>query len=133
MLYKNVHEQIFTLPDTTKVRYTVVECIACLHPCHASRSAYYGFFFFSREKGYMRQSTAPEALNYAYSPVRAQVFPGHDYKGRTSSTVGEEKTHNPRLTKSVEEFVSLMANLNLPYPKKIDASLPANLQCGIQD
>jgi hypothetical protein len=48
-----------------------------------------------------------------------QVFPAHDYKGRTSSTIGEEKQHNPRLSKSMEEFVQIMANLNLPYPKKI--------------
>jgi sulfur dioxygenase len=43
-----------------------------------------------------------------------------------------EKTLNPRLTKSLEEFQTIMANLNLPYPKKIDASLPRNLKCGYQ-
>mmetsp|Transcript_11421 Transcript_11421/g.27101 ORF Transcript_11421/g.27101 Transcript_11421/m.27101 type:complete len:426 (+) Transcript_11421:102-1379(+) len=78
-LYASVHEQIFTLPDSTK------------------------------------------------------LYPAHDYKGRTSSTVGEEKRLNPRLSKPLEEFVSIMNNLNLPKPAKIDASLPANLQCGITD
>mmetsp|Transcript_25136 Transcript_25136/g.44824 ORF Transcript_25136/g.44824 Transcript_25136/m.44824 type:complete len:167 (-) Transcript_25136:243-743(-) len=66
-------------------------------------------------------------------PDDTTVFPAHDYKGRTSSTIGEEKQHNPRLSKSMEEFVQIMANLNLPYPKKIDEALPANLACGIQD
>ena len=60
------------------------------------------------------------------------VYPGHDYKGMMCSTVGEEKTHNPRLgnNKSKADFAVIMDNLNLPYPKKLDASLPANLKCG---
>ena len=53
--------------------------------------------------------------------------------GLTCTTVGEEKQHNPRLTKSKEEFIALMAGLGLPYPKKIDESLPANMVCGLQD
>ena len=48
-----------------------------------------------------------------------------------SSTIHEEKTLNPRLSKTKSEFVEIMKNLNLPYPKKIDASLPANLKCGV--
>jgi sulfur dioxygenase len=54
-------------------------------------------------------------------------------KGRTSSTVREEKLYNPRLTKSKEEFIKIMSELNLPKPKKIDESVPANLKCGLQD
>ena len=53
--------------------------------------------------------------------------------GLTCTTVGEEKQHNPRLTKPKEEFIALMAGLGLPYPKKIDESLPANMVCGLQD
>ncbi|KAK3261256.1 hypothetical protein CYMTET_29827 [Cymbomonas tetramitiformis] len=53
--------------------------------------------------------------------------------GRHHSTVLEEKTFNPRLTKSKEEFRSIMQNLGLPYPEKIDAAVPANMACGIQD
>lgn len=61
------------------------------------------------------------------------VYPGHDYKGLTSSTVGEEKRLNPRLTKAKPDFIAFMAALNLPYPKRIDVALPANMVCGIQD
>lgn len=60
------------------------------------------------------------------------VYPGHDYKGRTVSTIAEELRTNPRLGagKSKEEFVQIMNNLNLPYPKFIDRALPANQACG---
>eukprot|EP00607_Mallomonas_marina_P010126 CAMPEP_0182419760 /NCGR_PEP_ID=MMETSP1167-20130531/4139_1 /TAXON_ID=2988 /ORGANISM="Mallomonas Sp, Strain CCMP3275" /LENGTH=391 /DNA_ID=CAMNT_0024594843 /DNA_START=114 /DNA_END=1289 /DNA_ORIENTATION=- len=64
-------------------------------------------------------------------PNNTLVYPAHDYKGLTCSSVGEEKAFNPRLTKSVAEFVEIMAGLNLPYPKKIDASLPKNMVCGV--
>ena len=66
-------------------------------------------------------------------PTNCEVLPAHDYKGQTSSTVGDEKNNNPRLTKTLPEFIDIMANLNLPYPSKIDASLPANMVCGIQE
>eukprot|EP00596_Hydrurales_sp_CCMP1899_P006903 CAMPEP_0119047990 /NCGR_PEP_ID=MMETSP1177-20130426/56300_1 /TAXON_ID=2985 /ORGANISM="Ochromonas sp, Strain CCMP1899" /LENGTH=400 /DNA_ID=CAMNT_0007023293 /DNA_START=62 /DNA_END=1264 /DNA_ORIENTATION=+ len=64
-------------------------------------------------------------------PNNCTVLPAHDYKGLFSSTVSQEKTQNPRLTLKLEDFVVLMAGLQLPYPKKIDASMPANLKCGI--
>lgn len=65
-------------------------------------------------------------------PDTTRVYPGHDYKGRTVSTVGEEKANNPRLGggRSEAEFVAIMAGLDLAYPRKIDVSLPANLRCG---
>lgn len=66
-------------------------------------------------------------------PGACAIYPAHDYKGYTQSTVQEERALNSRLTKSKAEFIDIMANLNLPYPKKIDASLPANLKCGCQD
>ncbi|XP_014252134.1 persulfide dioxygenase ETHE1, mitochondrial [Cimex lectularius] len=66
-------------------------------------------------------------------PNHFKLFPAHDYKGKTVTTVGVEKMTNPRLSKSLEEFVSIMKNLNLPYPKKIDVSVPANKVCGIQE
>lgn len=66
-------------------------------------------------------------------PDSCAVFPAHDYKGRTQSSIGEEKQFNPRLTKSKEEFVDIMANLNLPYPKQIDKALPFNLRCGYDE
>eukprot|EP00604_Paraphysomonas_vestita_P001957 CAMPEP_0174821708 /NCGR_PEP_ID=MMETSP1107-20130205/9211_1 /TAXON_ID=36770 /ORGANISM="Paraphysomonas vestita, Strain GFlagA" /LENGTH=211 /DNA_ID=CAMNT_0016039029 /DNA_START=120 /DNA_END=756 /DNA_ORIENTATION=+ len=63
-------------------------------------------------------------------PDSCVVYPAHDYKGRMSSTVDEEKRFNPRLTKTKEEFVELMGNLNLPYPAQIDRALPLNFRCG---
>lgn len=63
-------------------------------------------------------------------PDETAVYPAHDYKGATSSSVKEEKACNPRLTKTKEEFSGIMKNLNLPYPKKIDLALPANIICG---
>lgn len=62
------------------------------------------------------------------------IYPGHDYRGRTSSTVGEEKRHNPRLglDKTEAEFVEIMANLKLAHPKKIAIAVPANLNCGVR-
>lgn len=77
-LWNSVHDQIFSLPDTTK------------------------------------------------------LYPGHDYKGRTVSTVAEEKRHNPRLghNASPESFVELMDKLGLAYPRHIDRALPANLALG---
>jgi sulfur dioxygenase len=63
-------------------------------------------------------------------PPDTLLYPGHDYTGQTVSTVAEEKIHNKRLTKSVEEFTKIMNNLNLPYPREIDRALPANMVCG---
>ena len=60
------------------------------------------------------------------------VYPGHDYQGRTVSTIAEEKKFNPRLNLKVSEkqFVEIMNNLNLPNPKKIEEAVPGNLACG---
>eukprot|EP00542_Grammatophora_oceanica_P012512 CAMPEP_0194044042 /NCGR_PEP_ID=MMETSP0009_2-20130614/15580_1 /TAXON_ID=210454 /ORGANISM="Grammatophora oceanica, Strain CCMP 410" /LENGTH=237 /DNA_ID=CAMNT_0038688459 /DNA_START=148 /DNA_END=861 /DNA_ORIENTATION=+ len=66
-------------------------------------------------------------------PDDCVVYPAHDYKERLSSTVGVEKTTNPRLTKTMPEFVDIMKNLNLSYPKKIDVAVPANMRCGVPD
>lgn len=64
-------------------------------------------------------------------PDETLIYPGHDYKGLTCSSVYEEKNFNPRLAnKTLEEFTNIMNNLNLAYPKKIDVSVPANLVCG---
>jgi sulfur dioxygenase len=68
-------------------------------------------------------------------PDDTVVYPAHDYLGRSQTTIGVEKTTNPRFggTKTKEEFIQIMANLNLPYPKHIDAAVPANLRCGVPD
>ncbi|CAK1582626.1 unnamed protein product [Parnassius mnemosyne] len=64
-------------------------------------------------------------------PDHYTLYPAHDYKGQTATTVGEEKKYNPRLTKTLKEFVHIMDTLNLPYPKMIDKALPANRVCGL--
>jgi glyoxylase-like metal-dependent hydrolase (beta-lactamase superfamily II)/rhodanese-related sulfurtransferase len=65
-------------------------------------------------------------------PEETQVFPAHDYKGDTVSTIGEEKRFNPRLqVKSVDEYVHLMNNLNLANPKMMDVAVPANMRQGL--
>lgn len=62
------------------------------------------------------------------------IYPGHDYQGLTSSTIGEEKAHNPRLgnNRSKKEFIGLMNALDLEPPKKIDEAVPSNLECGLK-
>ncbi len=65
-------------------------------------------------------------------PDETFVFPAHDYKGDTVSTIGEEKRYNPRLqVKSAEDYVALMANLNLPNPKMMDVAVPSNMKVGL--
>jgi sulfur dioxygenase len=65
-------------------------------------------------------------------PEETLVFPAHDYKGDTVSTIGEEKRHNPRLrVTSVDDYVALMNNLHLPNPKMMDVAVPANMKVGL--
>ena len=65
-------------------------------------------------------------------PEETLVYPAHDYKGDTVSTIGEEKAFNPRLqVKSVDEYVDLMSKLTLPNPKMMDVAVPANMRIGL--
>jgi glyoxylase-like metal-dependent hydrolase (beta-lactamase superfamily II)/rhodanese-related sulfurtransferase len=65
-------------------------------------------------------------------PDETMVFPAHDYKGDTVSTIAEERRYNPRLqVRSVDEYVELMANLKLPNPKMMDVAVPANMHVGL--
>ena len=65
-------------------------------------------------------------------PDKTLVYPAHDYKGETVSTIGEEKLFNPRLkVKSIDEYVDLMNNLHLPNPKMMDVAVPANMHVGL--
>ena len=77
-----------------------------------------------------------------YRSVREQIFslpsdtllyPSHDYKGRTVTTVAEEQSFNPRLglERSEAEFVAIMEGLQLAYPKRMDVAVPANLESGL--
>lgn len=64
-------------------------------------------------------------------PDNTLVYPAHDYHGQTVSTIGEEKQGNPRFTRRNRlQFIKLMNNLNLAFPKKIMKAVPANKSCG---
>ena len=66
-------------------------------------------------------------------PDTTTVWPGHDYQGRTHSTIGEEKSTNPRVAGKTEaQFVEIMHNLNLPRPRRMDEVVPVNLSSGIR-
>ncbi len=85
------------------------------------------------------QSGSAEALfqsitNVLFAlPDETMVWPGHDYRGRLSSTVGHERAHNSRIAgKSLAEFVATMNSLSLPKPKRIDEAVPANLWLGVR-
>ncbi len=65
-------------------------------------------------------------------PAETLVYPGHDYKGDTVSTIGEERAFNPRLqVSSAEEYAAIMDHLDLPDPKQMDVAVPANLRQGL--
>ncbi len=84
------------------------------------------------------QSGSAQALYHSITqvlfrlPDATVVWPGHDYQGRTSSSIGAEKQSNPRVAGKTEaEFVAIMDALNLPRPKRMDEAVPANLQSGL--
>lgn len=124
-----------------EVRATPGHTSGCVtYVCHEQGIAFTGDAVLIRGCGRTDfQEGNPETL---YKSVHEQIFslpenfklyPAHDYKGLMVTTVAEEKNLNPRLTKPLLEFVEIMNNLNLPYPKKIDVAVPANRVCGIQD
>lgn len=64
-------------------------------------------------------------------PDETAVYPGHDYKGWTVSSIGEERRHNPRLqVTNAQEYAQLMSELDLPRPELMDVAVPANRRCG---
>src|ERR1700684_2215464 len=64
-------------------------------------------------------------------PEETLVFPAHDYKGDTVSSIGEEKRFNPRLqVRDADEYAKLMESLHLPNPKMMDVAVPANIHQG---
>ena len=91
------------------------------------------------------QSGSAKALYHSITQVLfglqddALVWPGHDYKGQTHSSIAQEKRHNSRINdlalsrvRSEQEFIELMNNLNLPTPKRMDEAVPANLSLGVR-
>ena len=112
-----VHILLFAL-------YPITGCIT--YVCHEQGCAFTGDTILIRGCGRTDfQEGNPDTLydsvwNNIFSlPENFRLYPAHDYKGRTVTSVLEEKTMNPRLTKPREEFVKIMENLGLPYPKKI--------------
>jgi sulfur dioxygenase len=84
------------------------------------------------------QSGSAQALYHSLTqilfalPDATTVWPGHDYQGRSHSSIGAEKAHNPRIAhKTLEEFTATMDALNLPRPSRMDQAVPANLQSGL--
>ncbi|HET7500863.1 MAG TPA: rhodanese-like domain-containing protein, partial [Kofleriaceae bacterium] len=67
-------------------------------------------------------------------PPHTLLYPGHDYQGRTVTSVDEERRYNPRLGdgKTEEAFVAIMRDLALSYPRNMDAAVPRNVRCGMQ-
>jgi len=65
-------------------------------------------------------------------PDQCVVYPGHDYRGLTCTSIGEEKLYNPRLAESIgmEDFAGYMKHLGLAHPKQMEEAVPANLHCG---
>jgi len=65
-------------------------------------------------------------------PEECTLYPGHDYRGLTATSVGEEKLYNPRLAEGIleQDFVGYMRHLGLPHPKQMELAVPANLKCG---
>ena len=64
-------------------------------------------------------------------PDETLVYPGHDYNGKLSSTIGKEKKFNPRLqVNSVDEYIEIMSKLNLAKPKLIESNVSRNIQLG---
>lgn len=85
------------------------------------------------------QSGSPEAMYHSLTqvlfalPDDTVVWPGHDYQGRTQSTIAQEKAGNARVAgKTLAQFVDTMNNLNLPRPQRIDEAVPANLTSGLR-
>ncbi len=85
------------------------------------------------------QSGSSEALYRSLTqvlftlPDDTVVWPGHDYQGRSHSTIAAEKAGNARVAgKSLAEFMAIMDNLDLPRPRRIDEAVPANLQSGLR-
>jgi glyoxylase-like metal-dependent hydrolase (beta-lactamase superfamily II)/rhodanese-related sulfurtransferase len=68
-------------------------------------------------------------------PAECLLYPAHDYRGLTVTSVEEERRFNPRLAQSIAEddFVGYMGHLGLPHPRQIDIALPANLRCGLPE
>ena len=124
-----------------EVRQTPGHTDGCLtYVLHSEGMAFTGDVLLVRGTG--RTDFQQGDAHKMFSSIHSQIFtlpdsyllyPGHDYKGRTVTSVAEERRFNPRIGagKSEEDFVDIMAHLALAKPKKIDEAVPANLHCGL--
>ena len=83
-----------------------------------------------------QNGSSKEAYNSLFNkllklPDDTLLYPGHDYNGKLSSTIGKEKEHNPRLqVENVDQYIEIMSNLNLSKPQMIDQNISRNLKLG---
>ena len=131
--------------DTLEFGRFTLKCIATPGHTDGCMSYYVDNKLFTGDALFVRgngrtdfQQGSPETLFESITqkiytlPEGTKVYPGHDYKGHSVTTVEEEKKYNPRINEKVtkEQFVETMNSLNLPDPKKIHEAVPANLVCG---
>ncbi|MCB0390054.1 MAG: MBL fold metallo-hydrolase [Bdellovibrionales bacterium] len=131
--------------DTLEFGPYIVKCISTPGHTDGCMSYYVSGSLFTGDALFVRgngrtdfQQGSPERLfesitQKIYSlPDETIIYPAHDYKGHSFSTVEEEKKFNPRINETVtlDQFVKTMNGLNLPDPKKIHEAVPANLVCG---
>ena len=124
-----------------EVRETPGHTSGCLsYVCHEARMIFSGDALLIRACGRtdFQQGDAATLYRSVHEqilslPKAFTIYPAHDYKGRTSTSVEEELRLNPRLgqNRSEAEFVKIMSELDLPYPRKLDTALPANTRCGV--
>jgi len=126
--------------EALEVRATPGHTAGCLSFVSAdSRHVFTGDALLVRAVGRtdFQQGNAPQLFESVHRqlftlPDDCVVHPAHDYEGRPSSTIGEERRHNPRLggQAKLEDFVGYMENLGLPHPKLLAVAVPANMSCG---
>ena len=105
----------------------------CIYVYCGATSSTFLYLTVCLKKGGSASELFDNVRNKLFSlPDECVVYPAHDYKGRSESSIAEEKLHNPRLKleNTKEKYLEIMGNLKLDLPKKIDASLPANLRDG---
>jgi sulfur dioxygenase len=138
VFFGNLYLEVRPTPGHTKGCVTYVTGEGLDHP--SPRMAFTGDALLIRGCG--RTDFQGGDAGQLYKSVHSQIlslpkdtllYPAHDYKGQTVTTVEEELLYNPRLSKDEGEFKHIMDNLNLAYPKMIDVAVPSNMVCGIQD
>ena len=132
--------------DDEKIKIDQIEIKAMYTPGHTSDS--YSFlmenYLFSGDtllingtgRTDFQNGSSKDAYNSIFNrllklPEDTILYPGHDYNGKESSTIGNEKKFNPRLqVKNVDEYIELMSNLNLAKPQLIDINVSRNIKLG---